>query len=91
MDLLTVNDDAGRYPASYYAHATPELAAFAPAKGDIRTDVCIVGAGFTGLSAAYHLAQKGYKVTVLEAQRVGFGASGRNGGQVHSPAYFQIW
>jgi len=40
------------------------------------------GGGYTGLSAALHLAQKGYDVVLLEAQRVGFGASGRNGGQV---------
>lgn len=47
-------------------------------------DVCIVGAGYTGLSAALHLAERGLNVVVLEAQRVGFGASGRNGGQVGS-------
>jgi gamma-glutamylputrescine oxidase len=44
--------------------------------------VCVVGAGFTGISAALHLAEKGLKVIVLEASRVGFGASGRNGGQI---------
>ena len=44
--------------------------------------VCVVGGGFTGLSTALHLAQSGYKVAILEAQRIGFGASGRNGGQV---------
>ena len=46
----------------------------------MRADICIIGAGYTGLSAALHLAQRGYDVVVLEAQRVGFGASGRNGG-----------
>ena len=45
-------------------------------------DVCIVGAGFTGISAALHLAERGYKVSVLEANRVSWGASGRNGGQL---------
>ena len=45
-----------------------------------RTDVAIIGAGFTGLSAALHLARSGVSVTVLDAQRVGWGASGRNGG-----------
>lgn len=53
-------------------------------EGDVRTDVCVVGAGFTGLSAALHLAERGYAVRVVEAQRVGWGASGRNGGQVAS-------
>ena len=47
-------------------------------------DVCIVGAGFTGISAALHLAEAGLRVAVLEANRVGWGASGRNGGQLGS-------
>jgi gamma-glutamylputrescine oxidase len=50
--------------------------------GHSRADVCIVGAGYSGLSAAIDLAQRGYDVVVLEAQRIGWGASGRNGGQV---------
>ncbi|MGJ8623837.1 MAG: NAD(P)/FAD-dependent oxidoreductase [Yoonia sp.] len=82
MDLLTANDRQGEYPASYYAENATLLDRFPAATGDISCDVCVVGAGFTGLSAAYHLAQRGYDVVVLEAQRVGFGASGRNGGQV---------
>ncbi|WP_226782531.1 NAD(P)/FAD-dependent oxidoreductase [Oceaniglobus trochenteri] len=84
MDLLTANDRPGRYPASWYAETATPLAPFAPLKGAQRADVCIVGAGYTGLSAALHLAQAGLSVTLLEAQRVGFGASGRNGGQVGS-------
>lgn len=52
------------------------------AAGAIEADVCVVGGGFTGLSAGLHLAQAGFRVVLLEAQRVGFGASGRNGGQV---------
>lgn len=84
MNLLHANDRAGEYPASYYAATRAPLAAFAPLRGAARADVCVVGAGYTGLSAALHLAQRGYSVIVLEAQRVGFGASGRNGGQVGS-------
>jgi len=53
-----------------------------PLAGDHVTDVCIVGAGYTGLSAALELAERGFKVTVLEAETIGWGASGRNGGQV---------
>ncbi|SDF10124.1 NAD(P)/FAD-dependent oxidoreductase [Sulfitobacter delicatus] len=49
-------------------------------QGDARADVVIIGGGFTGLNAALHLAQAGVQATVLEAERVGFGASGRNGG-----------
>ena len=51
-------------------------------QGDVRADICVVGAGYTGLSAALDLAKRGFKVVVLEAGRVGHGASGRNGGQV---------
>ena len=52
--------------------------------GAIRADACVVGGGYTGLSAALHLAERGYAVALLEAGRVGDGASGRNGGQVGS-------
>lgn len=82
MDLLTANDRAGEYPASYYADAAETLNRFPEAQGALDCDVCVVGGGFMGLSTAWHLAQRGYDVIVLEAQRVGFGASGRNGGQV---------
>ncbi len=82
MDLLTANDRQGEYPRSYYAETAAHLDRFPAAKGDLSCDVCVVGAGFTGMSTAYHLALRGYDVIVLEAQRVGFGASGRNGGQV---------
>ncbi len=52
-----------------------------PPNGDLDTDVCVVGGGFTGISAALNLAEWGHKVTLLEAAKVGWGASGRNGGQ----------
>ncbi|NTT85833.1 NAD(P)/FAD-dependent oxidoreductase [Tabrizicola fusiformis] len=92
MNLLHVNDKAGHYPASYYAATRTELAPFPALKGEVRADVCIVGGGYTGLSAALHLAQKGLDVVLLEAHRVGFGASGRNGGQVGSgQRQDQVW
>lgn len=77
---------------SFQAHAPSYYAASAnPSperhglKGSVDADVCIVGAGYTGLSAGISLAEAGYKVVVLEQSRVGWGASGRNGGQiVHS-------
>lgn len=50
--------------------------------GDTTSDVCIVGAGFTGIATALTLAERGYSVTVLEQNRVSWGASGRNGGQM---------
>ena len=84
MDLLYANDQLGQYPASWYAATTPALDPFPALKGDHRADVCVIGAGYTGLSAALHLAEAGRRVILLEAQRVGFGASGRNGGQLGS-------
>jgi gamma-glutamylputrescine oxidase len=84
MNLLHLNDRAGEYPPSWYAATAEHLPPFPPLRGEVRADVCIVGAGYTGLSAALHLAERGLSVVVLEAQRVGFGASGRNGGQVGS-------
>lgn len=83
LDLLTANDAPGAYPASSYYTATAEAPGpYAPATGELTCDVCIIGGGYTGLSAALHMAEAGLDVLLLEAQRVGFGASGRNGGQV---------
>jgi len=67
---------------SYYQATATPFAAQPPLAGDISADVCVIGAGFTGLSAALELARAGYRVVVLEAERVGYGASGRNGGQI---------
>ncbi len=70
------------YPPSWYAADIEPLSAQPALTGDIDADVCILGAGYVGLSAALELAEAGYKVVVLEAERIGWGASGRNGGQV---------
>ncbi len=67
--------------ASYYAATAHTAPSRAPLAGDERVDVCVVGAGIAGCSAALDLAVRGYRVLVLEAQRVGWGASGRSGGQ----------
>ena len=84
MNLLDANDIAGTYPNSWYAATAQALPAFAPLQGNTRADVCVIGAGFTGVSTALHLAQAGRDVVLIDAQRVGFGASGRNGGQLGS-------
>ena len=84
MNLLHSNDRPGQYPQSWYAATTEPMDRFAPLEGETRADVCVVGAGYTGLSAALHLAEAGLDVALLEAHRVGFGASGRNGGQLGS-------
>ena len=68
--------------SSYYSASANKPMAFPSLCGDQAADICVVGAGFTGLSSALHLAEKGYKVIVIEAETVGFGASGRNGGHV---------
>lgn len=84
MDLLFANDRRGAYPDSWYA-ASVDLPEARPAlEGAVRADVCVVGGGYTGLSAALHLAEAGLDVVLLEAHRAGFGASGRNGGQLGS-------
>lgn len=82
MDLLTANDAAGQYPASWYAATATPPPENPPARGEMACDVCVIGGGFTGLSSALHLAERGYDVILLDAHRAGFGASGRNGGQV---------
>ena len=72
------------HPDSWYVATAHPQRPFAPLRGEVEADVCVVGGGYTGLSAALHLAERGYAVVLLEAARVGFGASGRNGGQVGS-------
>ncbi|EPX75920.1 NAD(P)/FAD-dependent oxidoreductase [Salipiger mucosus] len=84
MNLLFSNDERGAYPASWYA-ATALPAPERPVlRGEVRADVCVVGGGYTGLSAALHMAEAGLDVVLVEAHRAGFGASGRNGGQLGS-------
>ncbi len=82
MNLLYGNDKRGQYPDSWYTATAKPLEEHPPLRGSERAELCIIGAGFTGLSAALHAAKSGLDVIVLDAQRIGFGASGRNGGQV---------
>ncbi|UXU74542.1 MULTISPECIES: NAD(P)/FAD-dependent oxidoreductase [unclassified Paracoccus (in: a-proteobacteria)] len=90
MNLLFSNDRRGEYPPSLYAASRSALPAFPRQQGEERADVVVVGAGYTGLSAALHLAEAGRDVMVLEAHRVGFGASGRNGGQLGSGQRLEV-
>lgn len=62
---------------------------YAPIQNDKKVDVCVIGAGFTGLSTAIHLAEKGYRVAVLEANHIGAGGSGRNVGLVNAGTWAQ--
>jgi gamma-glutamylputrescine oxidase len=84
MNPLYRNDRPGVHAPSWYAASLPEPPERPALDGDTRADVAILGAGFTGLWAALTLARAGRRVVVLDAHRAGFGASGRNGGQVHS-------
>ncbi|AWF81717.1 FAD-dependent oxidoreductase [Microbulbifer sp. A4B17] len=67
---------------SYYAATANDPQEYPHLEGEVEADVCIVGGGYTGLSSALHLAERGYRVVLLEAERIGWGASGRNGGHV---------
>jgi gamma-glutamylputrescine oxidase len=67
--------------ANYYTATQRIDLATSPLTGDHTTDVAIIGGGITGVSAALHLAERGYRVALLEAEHIGWGASGRNGGQ----------
>jgi len=70
-------------PAKSWYEATAARAAPLPAlAGTVTADVCVVGGGIAGCSAALHLAERGYRVVLLEAERIGYGASGRSGGQL---------
>jgi glycine/D-amino acid oxidase-like deaminating enzyme len=70
------------HTGSYYAASVNDVTDFPPLRGEQNADICVIGAGFTGISTALHLAEHGYNVHVVEAHRVGWGASGRNGGQI---------
>ena len=66
---------------NFYFATTPPPPPHAPLRGETRADVCIVGGGISGLSAALHLIERGFSVALLEARHLGFGGSGRSGGQ----------
>ena len=70
------------HAATWYAWSANDKTIRPTLEGEHEADICVIGAGFTGLSAALTLAEKGYSVIVLEGERIGFGASGRNGGQI---------
>ena len=67
---------------SYYVATANPFASAPMLEGDVRADVVVVGGGYTGLHAALSAAERGFSVVLLEAGRIGWGASGRNGGQM---------
>jgi len=70
------------YPDSYYAASANKAVTYPKLEESVHCDVCVVGGGYSGLSTAIALQEKGYQVTLLEGANIGFGASGRNGGQL---------
>ncbi len=77
-------DQRQEHTSSYYAATANEYPACAPLHGTQTADICVIGAGFTGIATALTLSERGYRVAVVEANRIGWGASGRNGGQLIS-------
>ena len=74
--------DSAEHTSSYYAATANWATKNPPLDGEARADVCVIGGGFTGINIAIELVERGYSVIVLEARRIGWGASGRNGGQL---------
>ena len=72
------------YPDSFYSATAVGIQEQPALQEHVQADVCVIGGGFTGLSAALNLAEQGLDVVLLEAERIGFGASGRNGGLIGS-------
>lgn len=79
---MRLSDQKQEHTRSYYAATLNEITGYPVLEGAQSADVCVVGAGFTGVATALTLAERGYSVALLEANRVGWGASGRNGGQL---------
>lgn len=75
-------NNSTNYPNTYYAFSRNIDKSYPSLKGNIRCDVCIVGGGYTGLSTGLHLQELGYNTVLIEQNKIGWGASGRNGGQI---------
>lgn len=72
---------ANTHIKNYYTATVNDQSNYPPLREDLKTDVCIIGGGFSGVATALSLAEKGRQVVLLEAQKIGWGATGRNGGQ----------
>ena len=80
--FLKFSDDTKQHAPSYYAATANWQTDYPELEGSIEADVAIVGGGFSGVATAVELSERGYKVVLLESNRIGWGASGRNGGQI---------
>ena len=82
--FLKKTDDNTEHANSYYAATANWQTDYPELEGELEVDVAIVGAGFSGVSTAVGVCERGYKVALIEANRISWGASGRNGGQIIS-------
>ena len=73
---------SARHTASYYAASSVPQPDYPVLNGEVVADVCVIGGGYSGLNTALELAERGFSVALLEARKIGWGASGRNGGQL---------
>jgi glycine/D-amino acid oxidase-like deaminating enzyme len=80
--FLKATVDTTEHAPSYYAASANWVTKYPQLEGSVDVDVAIVGAGFSGVSTAVELCERGYKVALIEANRISWGASGRNGGQI---------
>lgn len=93
---LRTSKETTEHTGSYYAASVTEPTQYPTLKGNISVDVCVIGGGFSGVNTALELSERGYKVALIEANRIGWGATGRNGGQIiggigHGHERFKKW
>ena len=85
INIIDPNAPGQAHVDSYWAATGgPEITDAAPVTGDMEVEVAIIGGGYTGLSAALNLAERGYRSVLIDQARIGWGASGRNGGQINT-------
>ncbi|MDO7644437.1 MAG: FAD-binding oxidoreductase, partial [Reinekea forsetii] len=80
--MLNPRTHSSEHPDSYYTASRRYHQTYPTLQASIEADVCVIGGGFSGVNTALELVERGFKVVLLEAYRIGWGASGRNGGQL---------
>ena len=80
--MLNPRTHSSEHPDSYYTSSRTYHQTYPTLHASIEADICVIGGGFSGVNTALELVERGFKVVLLEAYRIGWGASGRNGGQL---------